>query len=343
LAPLCWGFQTDLIYPWITNNDQFQATIIINNLNDTEVTVMLEASRQTDNDPTNPDPITIQPFGQFVATAASLFSDDSGDPSGYTVRLESEADNITGAFIIVGTGSASGSSPSQANVFSLGDATPIILFNSLSISDDGFSAPVVVNDGQDDADVIFHAYQNGVEVGSALRTIPIDRPLAELTSSLFPDVTGNIYVVVESDEPLLGVAFIFNDLLEPSMANAVGLAAVPVPDGGGGDPVSFSSDIQPIFNNFCSPCHTTGTSGGLSLAEGSAFGNIVGATVLGAGFGSFNRIEPGNVADSYLWRKLQSGADADYFGNRMPLGRTPLSDENMQLLVNWIEQGAQDN
>ncbi len=341
--------QTDIVYPWITDQAQFRGVIVINNLNSESATVNLTATRQEGRSPESDvsSPIVIEPFGQISATPQDLFP-NLGEGSGFMVRLTSDASNITGGFIISGTGSPSGSSPSQANVFQASEANRNILFNYLPAGGDGFSAPVTVNLGSETANVTFHAYQDGCEIASSTQQIGSGYPLAALSRDLFPDVAGDLYVVAESDQPILGVAFIFNGSLEPSMANAAPIESVPMP-GPCSEPVSFASQIQPIFTSSCGSglCHLDGQSASsLRLDEGVAYSQIVGVSATQPGFSSLNRVEPGDPDNSYLYRKLQNSSNADYFGNRMPnsgVGRPPLDDASLQLIRDWISQGASDN
>lgn len=344
MVPLLGWSQTDLIFPWITNNPSFRGQIVINNLNNETVSVTLTATRPTGNEPATEttDPIEIEALGQLSDTAANLFP-NLGEGSAYMVRVTSTSGNITGAFINAGAESPSGNSPSQANVFDRGEGANILLFNFFTISADGFSAPVVINAGDVDTTVTFHAFQNGLEAGKTTRPIAALTPFAELASTLFPDLEGNIFVVVEADQPLLGVAFIFNISREPSMANAVPIPEVPGPIDI--PVVSFAQQIQPIFSQSCGNglCHLDGSaSGGLQL-DASAYNNIVQVMVNAPGFTDLAYIQPGDPDNSYLYRKLQSPADANYFGQRMPRGRGALDQASLDLIRNWILQGAPDN
>jgi hypothetical protein len=105
--------------------------------------------------------------------------------------------------------------------------------------------------------------------------------------------------------------------------------------------VSFASDVQPIFNARCS-CHVGGeTAGGLDLEEGSAYDDTVGAPSFQV---DMNQIEPGAPDQSYLLHKV-SGTQLDVggTGGRMPLGRPPLTADQLDTLRRWIEQGAANN
>jgi hypothetical protein len=57
-----------------------------------------------------------------------------------------------------------------------------------------------------------------------------------------------------------------------------------------------------------------------------------------------NQIEPGDPDKSYLLRKVSgTQLDAGGTGGRMPLGRPPLSADELATLRRWIEQGALNN
>lgn len=128
------------------------------------------------------------------------------------------------------------------------------------------------------------------------------------------------------------------------VAEAANALTVRSGSGGGGPTpsVSFSGDVQPIFTNSCalSGCHAAGSgAGGMVLSAGDAFGNIVG--VPSSQQPSLNRIQPGDADASYLVRKIRG--DAGISGGRMPLNRTPLTDSQIQTIVDWVNQGAANN
>ncbi|MBD3298812.1 MAG: hypothetical protein GF341_09175 [candidate division Zixibacteria bacterium] len=111
-------------------------------------------------------------------------------------------------------------------------------------------------------------------------------------------------------------------------------------NGNGSEDISFSADVQPILTANCtnSACHdATDPQEGLNLEAGSAYGNLV--DVNSSQNSSLKRVDPGNPDDSYLVRKLEGTAP----GFRMPRNQPPLSDAQIQLIRDWIEQGALDN
>jgi len=358
----CWS-QSDLVFPWVTNNSQFRGRIFVNNLGSDPVTAVLTATRPAGEVPqTQTVQVAIGPYEQFQALAGDLF-DELGEGKAYMIRLTSESDGLQGGFINISTGSVSQSSPSQSNVFLAADAAPIILFNLLSIfpdgdqdgTVDGFSAPVVINLGDSDAEVMLHAFQDGMEVGTTTQTIAPNTPFSATTASLFPGLLGDFYVVADGgNQPLLGTAFIFNfPQLEPSMANAVAINGVPNPKGpGGGEPtVSFRQDVlgiftRPIGSPSCGSgtCHLNARSeGGLNLDIPFAYNNLV--NVPSEDFPEIPRVDPGHPENSYLYMKLlPDGQLLDYMGDRMPFREEgPLTDEEIQIIYTWIKEGAPNN
>ena len=333
--------QTDLVFPWVTNQSQFRGTIIVNNLSDETATISLTATRAEGESPETETVtgIEIGPLGQMVTTMADLFQ-ELGEGKGAMVQLQSESANITAAFVNLEVQRQS-NSPSQANAFRADQASNILLYNYMYIDDSaGFTSPVVVNMGEDRANLTFYAWQNGVQVATATRELAALHPLAELTGDLFADVSGDLYVIVESDQPVLGTAFTFNTNIEPSMANAVSLDEVPMMEQV--DPVSFSIDILPIIRQSCAlgGCHVgSSPAGGLSLNDNDARRNIVGRQNAAR---TALLVDPGSPSTSYFYLKLmeRNPPTVSYSGSQMPFGGPPLSPVDIEKIGNWITQGA---
>ena len=125
--------------------------------------------------------------------------------------------------------------------------------------------------------------------------------------------------------------------------------AVAVDDGHGGTaslefPVRVSdavcevpTEVQAIFDARCSPCHTSGSSGGLHLSPASAsFANLVNVGSSSASCSGRTRVIPGDPANSYLMAKLHG--DAGICGVRMPRNLPPLPDEELATLEGWIAE-----
>ena len=97
-----------------------------------------------------------------------------------------------------------------------------------------------------------------------------------------------------------------------------------------------------IFDTNCalSGCHAGANPQlGMSLEDGLAFGSIV--NVQSQEVSGMMRVNPGNPEQSYLLKKVRG--DADIVAAQMPLGRSALSDEDVELIRQWIADGALDN
>ena len=107
---------------------------------------------------------------------------------------------------------------------------------------------------------------------------------------------------------------------------------------------SFATIQKRIFDATCATpsCHgAAAAAGGLDLAAGAAYGNLVGVSAANpsAQAAGVLRVVPGDPDRSFLLRKLlgQLGAGE---GSRMPLVGTPLSPSSLDLVRRWIAAGA---
>ncbi len=92
--------------------------------------------------------------------------------------------------------------------------------------------------------------------------------------------------------------------------------------------LSFSSDIQPIFNDNCatSGCHTTSAkAGGLDLSMGKSYDAL---SKTGSGY-----INTSNPKSSVLYSAMNS--------NMPPSGK--LDKCTLEKIEKWMEQGAKNN
>jgi len=132
--------------------------------------------------------------------------------------------------------------------------------------------------------------------------------------------------------------------------------------GGGGAPpmrpcttttppsVSFSMDIQPIFNRSCAlvSCHTGAVPAqGQDLTAGVAYGQLV--NVSSTEQPKLKRVKPGEPNNSYLVRKIQGGPNIS--GVLMPngcpgvpaAGAQCLTPDEIMAIVQWITECAPNN
>jgi len=101
---------------------------------------------------------------------------------------------------------------------------------------------------------------------------------------------------------------------------------------------THDSDIQSIWTSKCSTCHTTGSSGGLSLSS-SAYSKIV--NVASSDVSSMDLVDDTcDTDDSYIWHKLQgTHSSVGGAGSTMPKTGSMTSAE-LAKIETWIEEGA---
>lgn len=105
------------------------------------------------------------------------------------------------------------------------------------------------------------------------------------------------------------------------------------------------SDIQTlIFDQSCalSGCHLgSGAIMGLNLADEASYGNLV--DVKSTEVSTLDLVKPGDPENSYLIEKLIGGSRMAAGTLKMPLGREALTDEQVDMVRDWITDGAKDN
>jgi hypothetical protein len=121
--------------------------------------------------------------------------------------------------------------------------------------------------------------------------------------------------------------------------------------GDGGEATPTFTQVYALIQNKCSPCHTTTTAGNIGISLGhldmttqaNAYMNLVNAPTMGtqcAGKGT--RVTPGDEETSIMYLKV-SLDDPTPCGAKMPLGLPALSQEETDLIENWIKGGAPNN
>lgn len=157
------------------------------------------------------------------------------------------------------------------------------------------------------------------------------------------------YVIVSQSDTTVAVASIVGDSLKV-LARALGSSTIIIEDSGTPRssatvtvsvtvPVSFSSQVQRIFTNNCvNGCHP-GSGAPFPLLASVSYNNLVGVTATTGSCVGSKRVEPGSADASVLMKRLE-GASC---GSRMPYGLTPLSSADIQLIRDWINQGASNN
>jgi len=147
--------------------------------------------------------------------------------------------------------------------------------------------------------------------------------------------------------PLVAGAFAVITGLAGCAGNGDGLNSKGLPigssaGGGGTGPTGpFTADFQSIQDNvftpICSPCHSGANAPrGLMLDATHSYNLLVG--VPSVEVPSLDRVKAGDPASSYIILKLQGSPGI--VGSQMPLGETPLPQATIDVIRQWITNGA---
>ena len=94
--------------------------------------------------------------------------------------------------------------------------------------------------------------------------------------------------------------------------------------------VTFVKDVAPIIKKYCLPCHLEENENPSGLAMDTY-------ELLLKGGNEGDTVIPEKPKNSNLYLKLSADPP---FGKQMPRNRRKLSKEEVQLIYDWIEQGA---
>jgi len=107
--------------------------------------------------------------------------------------------------------------------------------------------------------------------------------------------------------------------------------------GGGTLQANFTSIQDNVFTPICTTCHSgAGAPQGLRLDSANSYALLVG--VASQEQPAFQRVAAGDPNNSYLIKKLEGTAA---IGGRMPLGGTALTQADINVIRQWITDGAQ--
>lgn len=132
------------------------------------------------------------------------------------------------------------------------------------------------------------------------------------------DPTKSLDQLAKSDAPAMPAA-------EPAAPTP---DAKPIPRATGNETVSFAVDIAPLLDASCSDCH--------GAQRPSAGFSVANFQQLWKGGNSGSAIVPGDAKNSLLVQKLHGTAG----GTRMPQNRPAWSNEQIELVARWIDEGA---
>lgn len=94
--------------------------------------------------------------------------------------------------------------------------------------------------------------------------------------------------------------------------------------------VDYQSEVQPIFNNNCTGCH-----GGLNGVTLTSYEAVMNSS--GDNYGQI--VIPSDPGASPLVQKISPNPP---IGSRMPQGGPFLSDDQINLIATWIDEGANE-
>jgi hypothetical protein len=103
---------------------------------------------------------------------------------------------------------------------------------------------------------------------------------------------------------------------------------------------STIESVQPILDTSCTSCHSgKSPSAGLDMSSGNAWANTVGVASSQAAMDIVS--DSGDPEDSYLWHKVNgTHIKAGGSGDQMPQGASALSADDLDVIYNWMVDGA---
>ena len=107
-----------------------------------------------------------------------------------------------------------------------------------------------------------------------------------------------------------------------------------------GEPATFTEVRDQILLNSCafSSCHGDQEAGGLALTSEGSYSALV--QVPSQAIPGETLVIPGDASGSYLVKKMEGAADIA--GDEMPPGSI-LSEDKLEAVRSWIDNGAQDD
>ncbi|MEZ6134852.1 MAG: c-type cytochrome domain-containing protein [Pirellulaceae bacterium] len=181
--------------------------------------------------------------------------------------------------------------------------------------------------GPPEGTVIFPGTDSGNRIVEVIESGDMPRGNVKVTPEQLASLKEWIVQGAKFDGPDPAAALV-------SYAKSAGPTAPPPPamtvqQATGDETVSFAKDIAPILKENCNGCHIAGrqASGNFRM---DSFAQLL------RGGDSGTVIANKNAEDSLLIKKLKGQS-----GQRMPAGGRPaLSDEKIELISNWIREGA---
>lgn len=222
------------ILPWISQNENFQSVLVLNNTGTQKARYILTARRDSGSG----ERLAIKTLeaGEFAAMDAGALFKGMEAGRGAVVEVVADQAALKARWVTNNLTAATGRSPSQGVGIEMDRvrsgrshrAGNKLVFHYLPGGDGLFAAPVLVNLGDQPTDVRLTFYSADGQIRRDDRTTVVqlepNRPFTRLVREWFPENSEDLSLIAESDgQPISGVVFVFNQQGETAIGNASAL------------------------------------------------------------------------------------------------------------------------
>lgn len=211
---------TTLVFPWVSNSDDFASNLIINNPSDTPAEVAVTAQRADGSKETLFQEVPARGF--FQQTAEALFP-NLGRGSGVCVVVTSDQPGIKGRWVtndrpqLVPSQGIAVTVPAEGGNDRLAES---VLLGFQPGGENFISAAVLVHVGSEPTTITLQAFAAD---GSPQAPLVFENvnPFQPLVAAVTSAEDGDLHMVAEANGTLLtGVSFVFNNLGQTAIGNA---------------------------------------------------------------------------------------------------------------------------
>ena len=222
-------------------------------------------------------------------------------------------------------------------------ATSVVGINSVTVDQVAASVSLLpVNFGTPDVTMKVSQSAPFIAVVKDSNNNVDSRPRTDVTWSIAPGTSATVSASTSETATVTTNATPGSETVTATIGSFSGQRVVTV----SGTPISFSTSVQTVFSGNCTGCHSgAGAPQGLNLQSGSSYTLLVDHAA--GELPEMNRVRPFRPDSSYMVHKIQ-GTQLTVGGSgvRMPFGcsgATCLSNVTINLIRNWILQGAPNN
>jgi hypothetical protein len=103
----------------------------------------------------------------------------------------------------------------------------------------------------------------------------------------------------------------------------------------------FKRDVQPLLTKHCVMCHIAGAAQADLVLYPDPWSTLVNVPSVQS---PLLLVQPGEAEKSYLYLKLMgTQASAGGSGESMPFEKDPFNQQQLELIRDWIDRGAENN